>query len=346
MTALRVPRALVLALIAILLIPALWLSAGMISLSQSSLIKTPDTLSADQQSIRVPAGASFAQVADQLAHRNLIDNPLLLRVWARWQGYAEQLHVGEYALTQGLSATDLVANMANGQVIEHTFTIIEGWQVRELLAALRDNPHLRQTLDPNIDPDAVMSAIDRAGQPAEGQFLPETYHFPKGSSDVALLKRANRALENALEQAWQSRQADLPFDTPDQALIMASIIEKETALAAERRRISGVFARRLEQGMRLQTDPTVIYGLGDDFDGDLRRVDLRTDTPWNTYTRHGLPPTPIALAGVASIQAAVNPADGDSLYFVSRGDGSHVFSATLAAHNAAVRRYQLGITNE
>lgn len=342
----RVPKAVLLALIAIVLIPTLWLSAGMISLSQSSLVKATDTLSPAEQRIRVAAGASFAEVAEQLADRGLIDNALLLRVWARWQGYADQLHVGEYALTSGLSATDLVANMADGQVIEYTFTIIEGWQVRELLSALKANPYLRQTLDPDVEPNALMRVIGRAGQPAEGRFLPETYHFPKGSSDVALLKRANRALERALEQAWQSRQADLPFDTPDQALIMASIIEKETALAAERRRISGVFARRLEQGMRLQTDPTVIYGLGDEFDGDLRRVHLRTDTPWNTYTRHGLPPTPIALAGVASLQAAVNPADGESLYFVSRGDGSHVFSATLAAHNAAVRRYQLGITNE
>jgi len=346
MTPVRLPRAVLFTLIAVFLTPALWLSAEMISLSHSSLVKATDTLAPDERSINVPAGASFADVTEQMVDRGLIDNPLLLRVWARWQGYAEQLHVGEYALRQGLSATELVANMAQGQVIEYTFTIIEGWQVRELLTALSANPYLRQTLAPDVDPSAVMAAIDREGRPAEGQFLPETYHFPKGSTDVALLKRANRALERALEQAWQSRQANLPFDTPEKALIMASIIEKETALASERRRISGVFTRRLEQGMRLQTDPTVIYGLGADFDGDLRRNDLRTDTPWNTYTRHGLPPTPIALAGVASIQAAVNPADGESLYFVSRGDGSHVFSATLAAHNAAVRRYQLGITSE
>ena len=346
MSAKRRIKRLGLALAGGVLVGLIALTHALITLHHSALVDAQARASSQTPVITVAPGASFAEVATDLADRGLLEQPLLLRLWARWRGYAERLHVGDYALSAGLSATDLVKKMARGEIIESTFTIIEGWTVAELLAAIRAHPDLARSLDPAAGPQALMAAIGRPGQPAEGQFLPETYHFPKGSDDIELLKRANRALEQALEAAWQARQPNLPLSNPQDALTLASIIEKETALASERRRISGVFTRRLQQGMRLQTDPTVIYGLGADFDGDLRRRDLRTDTPWNTYTRSGLPPTPIALAGIASIRAAVNPAEGDSLYFVSRGDGSHVFSATLAAHNAAVRRYQLGIEDD
>ena len=292
--------------------------------------------------IEVPAGTSFAGVARQLAERGLVDQPWLLRLYARWKGLAGRIQAGEYAIDPDTTAAGLIRRMVDGEVVQYPLTIIEGWRFDELLAAVQAHPAVKRTLEAGATEAEIMAAIGRESIPAEGRFLPETYHFPRGTSDVDILRRANRELEAVLADAWQDRAPALPINSPDEALILASIIEKETGLAEERRRIAGVFSRRLERGMRLQTDPTVIYGLGEAFDGDLRRVHLRTDTPYNTYTRHGLPPTPIALPGAAAIRAAVDPADGDSLYFVSRGDGSHVFSATLEAHNAAVRRYQLG----
>ncbi len=292
--------------------------------------------------IEVPAGSSFAAVAGQLSERGLIDHPWLLRLYARWNGLANRIQAGEYAIEPGTTAAGLVRRMVNGEVVQYSLTLIEGWRFDELLAAVHAHPAVKRTIEADATESQIMAAIDRGAIPAEGRFLPETYHFPRGISDIDILRRANRALEATLDDAWRNRADGLPIKSADEALILASIIEKETGLAEERRRIAGVFSRRLERGMRLQTDPTVIYGLGEAFDGDLRRIHLRTDTPYNTYTRHGLPPTPIALPGAAAIRAAVDPAEGDSLYFVSRGDGSHVFSATLDEHNAAVRRYQLG----
>ena len=316
-------------------------AGAMLALAFERIEQTP-LESADPAVIEVPRGASFAAIASDLGERGLAVRPFWLRLYARWHGLAGRIQAGEYAIDAQTTPAALIERMVAGDVIDYELTIIEGWRFEEMLAAIRAHPAVRQTLGPAPEPAAVMAAIDRPSTPAEGRFLPETYHFPRGTTDVDLLRRANRALEAALARAWAGRAPDLPIESADEALILASIIEKETGLAAERRRIAGVFSRRLERGMRLQTDPTVIYGLGDAFDGDLRRIHLRTDTPYNTYTRHGLPPTPIALPGVAAIEAATHPADGESLYFVSRGDGSHVFSATLEAHNAAVRRYQLG----
>lgn len=296
----------------------------------------------DRAPITVPSGSSFASVATMLADRGLIDHPLPLRLYARWKGTAARIQAGEYAIDADLTAAGLIQRMVNGDVVQYRLTIIEGWRIEEMIAAIRAHPAINQTLPPDVDHSAIMKAIDRPDDAAEGRFLPETYRFPRGTTDVALLRRANRDLESTLDSVWAERTDDLPLENADEALTLASIIEKETGQANERRRIAGVFIRRLNRGMRLQTDPTVIYGLGEEFDGDLLRRHLRTDTPFNTYTRHGLPPTPIALAGRAAMEAAVNPAAGDSLYFVSRGDGSHVFSATLEAHNRAVRRYQLG----
>jgi UPF0755 protein len=252
-----------------------------------------------------------------------------------------RLKVGEYRLEPALTPRRLLDMLARGEVVQYRFTLVEGWSFRELRAALARNPDLEQTIV-GIEDAEVMRRLGAGAEHPEGRFLPETYQFTRGTSDLDLLARARTDMQQALEKVWSARAADVPLETPYEALILASIIEKETGRAGERREISGVFARRLRIGMRLQTDPTVIYGIGSAYAGNITRVHLRTDTPYNTYTRGGLPPTPIAMPGLAALQAAVDPAPGDTLYFVSRGDGSHQFSRTLAEHNAAVRRYQLG----
>ncbi|KAA2285856.1 endolytic transglycosylase MltG [Arenimonas fontis] len=250
-----------------------------------------------------------------------------------------RLQVGEYAIGHGITPRELLRKLESGRVIQYRFTLVEGWNWRELRAALARDEVLRQTL-PGMDDAAVMAALGRPGQHPEGRFLPETYHYARGMSDLDLLRRAMLAMDRALAEAWDSRDADLPVETPEQLLILASIVEKETGKAEERPQIAGVFARRLKLGMKLQTDPTVIYGMGSAYDGNIRRRDLVTDTPYNTYTRTGLPPTPIAMPGRDALMASARPADGDALYFVSRNDGSHVFSATLREHNRAVDCYQ------
>ena len=228
--------------------------------------------------------------------------------------------------------------LVDGDVHLHTVTIVEGWRFSQALAAIRGHPAVETT---ELSPQELMKALGKSGIHPEGQFFPDTYSFPRGTKDVDLLGQAHRALEAALEEAWQDRDTGIPLTGPYDALILASIVEKETALDRERAEIAGVFARRLEKGMRLQTDPTVIYGLGDSFDGNLRRSDLNRDGPYNTYRRKGLPPTPIALTGAASLKAAVRPAEGSTLFFVATGDpdGSHYFSTTVEEHNQAVQRY-------
>ncbi len=317
-----------------------WLWHGIGRIEQQALLERPGI---NGEPVVVTAGQSFAEVADALVARGLIDNAFTLRLYARWHDLAARIQPGEYALEPALAGAGLIQRMARGEVIQYPFTLIEGWTFRELWARLREHPAVVSTLPADASDRAIMAAIGRPGVAPEGRFLPETYHFPRGTRDVDVLRRANRALERELKAAWAERADGIPLATPDEALILASIIEKETGVAGERRRIAGVFTRRLVRGMRLQTDPTVIYGLGEEFDGDLVREHLRRDTPFNTYTRHGLPPTPIALAGAAAIRAAVDPAPGDALFFVSRNDGTHQFSATLEEHNRAVRRFQLGL---
>ncbi len=265
---------------------------------------------------------------------------------AQWQLLARQLDaagklkVGEYALDATLSPRELLTRMRQGRVVQHRLTIIEGWNIRQLRAALKRADPLVHTTD-DLDDAALMERLGFGGQHPEGRFLPETYVYQRGDTDLDVLKRAHAAMEKALAEAWDARADDLPIGTPYELLILASIIEKETALASERPQISGVFARRLKIGMRLQTDPTVIYGIGAAYDGNIRKRDLTTDTPYNTYTRSGLTPTPIAMPSQDALMAAAQPADGDALYFVAVGDGSgaHAFSATYAEHNAAVARY-------
>jgi UPF0755 protein len=245
---------------------------------------------------------------------------------------------GEYHLAAGLLPREVLEKLASGQVIQYRLTLVEGWTFAQVLSSLNRNTHLEHRFelsDPERWPD-LLSALDI--EHPEGWFLPETYQFTRGDSDLDILTRAHKSMRHELDQAWAARTPDLPLKSPYELLILASIVEKETALDAERGEIAGVFTRRLKKGMRLQTDPTVIYGLGSGFDGDIRRRDLRTDTPYNTYTRHGLPPTPIAMPGRASLQAAAQPEDGDTLYFVADGNGGHTFSVTLEEHQAAVNR--------
>lgn len=299
-------------------------------------------LRASQESVLdVPPGASFAAIRRQIRQAGLSDAPdLYWRALAQRLGVASRLHAGEYTVPAGSTPRQLLQRMAAGDVIQHRFTIVEGWTFRQLRAELAKEPGLRQTLATQSDAE-IMRELGAGADHAEGRFLPETYTWTRGNSDLDLLRRAHAAMSKALEQVWAQRAAELPLDSPYQALILASIVERETGKAEERPAIAGVFARRLRLGMKLQTDPTVIYGLGSGFDGNLRRRDLETDTPYNTYTRTGLPPTPIALPGLAALKAATQPAPGTALYFVARGDGSHEFSANLDAHNRAVARYQL-----
>ena len=289
----------------------------------------------------VAAGTSFRGLVRQLEDEGVLEHPRYFELHARWHELAGRIQAGEYHLPAGITPPELLDRLVNGRVVQHRFTIIEGWTFNQLRAALEANPRIINTIA-EMDETEIMERLGRPEQHPEGWFYPETYSFTRGTEDIALLRRALAAMEDTLAQAWDARSNDVPLDTPYEALILASIIERETGKPEERGKVAGVFARRLVKGMRLQTDPTVIYGMGDAYDGRIRTRDLRTDTPYNTYTRHGLTPTPIAMPSGAAIEAALNPQDGEALYFVSRGDGSHHFSATLEEHNRAVRRYILG----
>ena len=288
---------------------------------------------------KVAPGTSFARIAAELAAQGVIAHPRAWVLFARLRNLAPAVKAGEYEIQPGITPRELLTKMVNGQVLLHSFTIVDGWTVRELLEALRRNPDITLTLadkTPN-----VMEKLGVPGLESEGQFLPETYRFIAGTTDVELLRVAHAALVKELESDWTDRDPGLPLQNSRELLIMASIVEKESGLPQELKIIAGLYLHRLSIGMRLQADPTVIYGMGDRYDGDIRTVDLRTDGPYNSYTRAGLPPTPIALAGAAVIRATAHPEKTDAIYFVAspKGDGSHVFSATLQEHNAAVASY-------
>lgn len=289
----------------------------------------------------VPTGTSLKQLAYDLQRRGITTHPHYLMWLGRELDLAHRLQAGEYQLVPGTTPESLLRKLAGGEVIQHAITLIEGQTFKEMLALIEGNNELVHTLG-GVDTEELMKRLGHAGENPEGRFLPDTYHFPQGTTDLAFLQRAYVAMERFLAEAWAGREADLPLATPYEALTLASIVEKETGVAEERPIIAGVFIRRLRKGMRLQTDPTVIYGLGERFDGNLRIADLRGDTPYNTYTRDGLPPTPIAMPGAASIRAVLHPDKGDALYFVAKGNGSHYFSSTLKEHENAVRKYQLG----
>ena len=289
----------------------------------------------------IPQGARASDVYRDLADRGVLEHPLLLELDARRRGLAHRIKAGELRIPPGTTGGGLIQVLVAGRTIQYGLTIVEGWTFREMLDAVRASEVLEHVLE-GLGPREIMARLGHPDQHPEGRFLPETYHFPRGTTDREFLERAHRAMADTLAAEWEGRAPDLPLETPYEALILASIVERETGLPEERDRVAGVFVRRLEKGMRLQTDPTVIYGLGDAFDGNLRRRDLRRDTPYNTYTRAGLPPTPIALPSRASIHAALHPERRGELYFVSTGDGEHVFSRTYEEHRKAVRKYQLG----
>ena len=288
----------------------------------------------------VPAGATLASVARRLHADGVLPHRAALIGLARWRGVDRAIKAGSYEIAPGSTLEDLLAKLTQGDVTQTSLTIVEGHTLAELRTALRAHPDVvKQVVDL---PDAeLMARLGIEAPNPEGQFFPDTYFFATGTPDLIVLKRAQRLLQQRLDASWAKRAPGLPLATPYEALILASIVEKETGRAAERGNVASVFVNRLRQGMRLQTDPTVIYGLGAAFDGNLRKRDLEADTPYNTYLRAGLPPTPIALPSQASIDAVLNPPATPYLYFVARGDGSSAFSATLEEHNRAVAKYQL-----
>ncbi|MGN8157346.1 endolytic transglycosylase MltG [Salinisphaera sp. SWV1] len=293
--------------------------------------------------IEVAPGTSFRALVHQLRRKQIIRrarDARYLSLYARLTGQATSIKSGEYLVPAQQDPRQLLALLASGKIRQHRLTLVEGWRFKQIMKAVNHDPALKHTLRGKSSAQ-IMAALGHPDQKAEGRFMPDTYMFPRGMSDVAFLKRAYNAMQRFLHKAWADRADDLAIHTPYQALIMASLIEKETAVPSERARVSGVFNRRLKKGMRLQTDPSVIYGIPN-YDGDIHKSDLTRDTPYNTYTRKGLPPTPIASPSRASIRAALHPAHGKALYFVARGNGTLVFSDTLAEHNREVRKYQLG----
>lgn len=324
-----------------LLLVAGTLVLGWLALEYRAFTNTPLSVPAKGLELHINPGASLHRISKDLAAQRILEYPRFLTLLGRQTGLASRIQAGEYHIDPGTTPAQLLDQLSSGKVIQHGLTLVEGWTFAQMRQAVADHPALNHTLG-NLSDTEIMEKIGHAGEHPEGRFLPDTYLFPRGTSDIEFLKRAYDAMSSVLASEWDIRSADLPLDSPYESLILASIIERETAQPDERDLIAGVFIRRLEKNMRLQTDPTVIYGIGPAFDGNIRKRDLRTDTPYNTYTRSGLPPTPIAMPGAASIHAALHPAGGDALYFVARGDGSHEFSSTIEAHNKAVRKYQLG----
>jgi UPF0755 protein len=291
--------------------------------------------------LAIKPGTAPRAVAQQAVQAGVQTAPRMLYGWFRLSGQARAIRAGNYELTAPTTPRDLLSKLVRGDEALRYLTLVEGWTFKQVRAALARAEQLKAETQ-GMSSEEIMRALDRPGLPAEGHFFPDTYGYAKGSSDLAVLRRALTSMDQHLAQAWQSRASDSVLQTPEQLLTLASIVEKETGRASDRGLVARVFINRLAIGMPLQTDPTVIYGLGDAFDGNLRKRDLQRDTPWNTYTRGGLPPTPIAMPGRASLQAAAQPAPGKMLYFVARGDGSSQFSETLEAHNRAVRTYQRG----
>jgi len=310
---------------------SLWLRA-----EYHRFLETPLALPATGYVLQVQPGTPGRALIETLEEKGFTQAGWQWKLLMRLEPM--MIHAGEFELGRGLRPQGLLELLSSGAVIQYRLTLVEGWTFHQFLEALGKDEILEQTLEPG-NPGFMSQFLDslEIADP-EGWFLPETYQFTRGDSDFDILKRSHEEMKNALAQAWDARNLDLPLDSPYELLILASIIEKETSLETERERIAGVFIRRLQRGMRLQTDPTVIYGMGESYDGNIRRRDLQADTPYNTYTRPGLPPTPIAMPGRASLMAAGQPEDGDALYFVADGNGGHTFSTTLEEHQAAVKK--------
>lgn len=325
---------------ALLLLAIVALVAGGFGAWLRDYLVSPLNISQEGYTLVVERGSSLRGVAAQLADDRVLRTPGVFAGYGRVSGLAGRIQAGEFMLQAGDTPAQLLDMLVEGRVKLHSITIVEGWTVAELLAALTAHPAIAQTLELD-SPEELSEALGLDFPHPEGLFFPDTYRFPRETTDVELLLQAHELLTARLKAAWAQREPHGVLDEPYDGLILASIIERETALQSERPQVAGVFVRRLERGMRLQTDPTVIYGLGESFDGNLTRRHLQTDSPYNTYMRSGLPPTPIALPGESALQAMAHPESGDALFFVATGrdDGSHVFSATLDEHNAAVSRY-------
>jgi UPF0755 protein len=290
--------------------------------------------------VEIMPGDSLRHVAQEFAAKGILGHAWELTLYTRLERASGGLRAGEYSIEPGTTVASLLTLLRSGKVVMHSLTLVDGWNLKEVMAAVGAEPNLKHTLT-DTHPEALAKALGLDATSPEGMLLPDTYQFPRGTSDVAFLRRAHEAAQQEIDKQWPERATGLPYARPYDALIMASIVEKETAQPFERGKIAGVFVRRLQKGMKLQTDPTVIYGLGDAYNGDITLKDLRADTPYNTYTRFGMPPTPICMPGRAAIEAALHPEPGNALYFVARGDGTHQFSATLKQQNAAVAKYQL-----
>ncbi len=311
-------------------------AAGLIVRRAVASLDEPLKVSAPLR-FKVAPGSRFNRVAAELGAQGVVEQPRTWVLYARWRGLASAIKAGEYEIDPGTTARSLLEKLVTGQVVLHSFTIVDGWRAQDMLAALRRDSDIA----PDDSTQDLMSKLGAPGLDPEGQFLPETYRFPEGTPGLEILRQAHAALERELESAWATRDPTLPLKSAAELLIVASIVQKESGLPQELPKIAGLYLHRLRIGMRLQADPTVIYGLEERYDGQLHSVDLRTDGPYNTYVRAGLPPTPIALAGTAAIRATAHPENTDALYFVAspKDDGSHIFSATLEEQNAAVARY-------
>ena len=323
------------ALLAVLLI------AGLAGGAVWQWLRSPLGLAAPSVELSIEPGTNPAEVARAWVAAGVQTDARWLYQWFKWSGQAKQIRAGSYEVHAGVTPRELLDKMVRGDQILEQLRLIEGWNWRQVRAALAAAPSLKARTAGMSDAD-IMAALGEPGSAPEGRFFPDTYAYSRGVSDLTVLKRAHAAMQHRLQAAWNQRASGLPLKSPEEALILASIVEKETGAPADRSKVAAVFINRLRVGMPLQTDPTVIYGLGEAFDGNLRKRDLLADTPFNTYTRGGLPPTPIAMPGAASLQAALNPAPIKAVYFVARGDGSSEFSDDLAAHNRAVNKYQRG----
>ena len=341
----RAMKSVLLVAVALLIISIVGVSIAAVRIN--NFLDMPVLLDDGGASFSIASGTSFGGVAAALQQQGIISNATMLRFYGRWTGQAERVQAGDYFIASGSSPRQILDQFTSGDVQLYSFTIIEGWNRWDLLRELHADPHIDATMA-DEDWPALLQELGAENTHPEGLFLPETYHFPNNTSDRAVLKQAYDLLQKTLAEEWAARSESSVIESPYEALILASIIEKETARADERQRIAGVFTRRLIKRMRLQTDPTVIYGIGRDFNGNLTRKDLQTPTPYNTYTRHGLPPTPIAMSGRAAIHAALHPADGEELYFVAtgNGDGSHKFSVSKEEHDDAVAAYLRQLRSE
>jgi UPF0755 protein len=326
------------ALLIVVLLAAAAAGAGLVVFRAVQSLDEPLKVSAPLR-FKVAPGSRFARVAAELGAQGVVEQPRTWVLYARWKGLASAIKAGEYEIDPGATPRSLLEKLVTGQVVLHSFTIVDGWRAQDLLAALKRDPDISAPLEGSAQD--LMRKLGAPGLDPEGQFLPETYRFPAGTPELEILRQAHAALVRELESAWASRDPALTLKNAAELLTVASIVQKESGLPQELPRIAGLYLHRLRIGMRLQADPTLIYGLGERYDGQLHSVDLRTDGPYNTYVRAGLPPTPIALAGAPAIHATAHPEDSDALYFVAspKDDGSHIFSATLEEQNAAVARY-------